>query len=142
MFEPSELGGELTFGCAAAELVRERLVGRRERQADGVDAVALAGRRRSIGKDVALVRAAAGADYLCPDHAIAGVANIFEMIGRERLGEAWPAGAALELGAPTKQGQAAEAASEDAGPLLVQEYPAKWRFGAMLEENMPLFVVE
>ena len=60
----------------------------------------------------------------------------------ERLGEARPAGAALELGAAVEQRQAAQAAGEHARPLLVEEYAAERRLGAMLEEDVLLLFGE
>src|SRR5690349_9677804 len=77
----------LSFGSAPAKLVGQRFAIGRKGKADRVDAVALAGRRRSVGKDVALVRPATRTDNLRPDHAVAGVGDIFEVIDRERLGE-------------------------------------------------------
>ena len=54
----------------------------------------------------------------------------------ERLGEARPAGAALELGAAVEQRQAAQPAGEDARPLLIEEDAAERRLGAMLEQDV------
>ena len=113
-----------------------------EREADRIDAIALAGRRRAVGEDVALVRAAAGADDLGADHAVAGVADGLEVPLGEGLGEARPAGAALELGAAVEQRQPAQPAGEHARPLLVEEDAAERRLGAMLEQHVLLFLVE
>src|SRR5215217_2377356 len=86
---PPKLGSGcgLPLGHAPSQLVRQRLAARREVQTYRVDAVALARRRRAVGEDMALVRPAARADDLGPDRAITGVADIFEMVGPERLGE-------------------------------------------------------
>ena len=135
----SSVGGII---LAAAELVGQRLARGREIEADRIDAIALAGRRRAVGEDMALVRAAAGADDLVADHAVAAVADSGEMPVGERLGEAWPAGAAFELGAAVEQRQAAQLAGEDAGALLVEEDAAERRLGAMVEEDVALFVAE
>ena len=54
----------LTFGSTPPELVGQRLAIDGEFERARVDAIALAGRRRAVGEDVALVRAAAGADDL------------------------------------------------------------------------------
>src|SRR6185369_12025268 len=121
------------FGSAAAELVGKRLVSGRKIEADRVNAVALARRRRAVRENMTLMRPATGAYDLRPDHAVARVADIFQVISRERLGEARPAGPALELGAAVEKRQAAKAAGEGAGPLLVQEHAAERSFGAMLE---------
>ena len=125
-----------TFGCAAPELVGQPLTGGSEREAHRIDAIALSGRRRPIGEDMSLMRAAARADDLGPDHAVAGVADVFEVTFGERLREARPARAALELGAAMEQRKAAEAAGEDARPLFLKENAAKRRLGAMLEEDV------
>ncbi len=60
----------------------------------------------------------------------------------EWLGEARPAGAAFELGAAMEEREAAQSAGEDSGPLFLKEDAAEWRLGAMLEQDMALFVVE
>src|SRR5690606_18099139 len=107
-----------------------------------VDAIALACRRRAVGEDVALVRTAAGADDLGADHAVAGVADILEMAGGKRLGEARPAGAALELRAAVEQRQAAQPAGVGACALLGQEHPAERRLGAVLEQHVAFLLPE
>jgi hypothetical protein len=53
------------------KLVGERITLGRELERARVDAVAQAGRRRAVGKDVTLMGAAARADDLCPDRAVA-----------------------------------------------------------------------
>jgi hypothetical protein len=60
----------------------------------------------------------------------------------ERLGEARPACAAVELGASVEERKAAQAARENARTLLVKEDAAKGRFGAMLQKDMPLLVAQ
>src|SRR4029079_13487415 len=108
-----------------------RLLGRGEIQADRIDAIALARGRRPVRKHMALMRPAACADDLGADHPIAGVLDIFEVIGAERLGEARPTRSAFEFRAAFEQGNPAQPAREDAGTLLIEEYAAKRRFGAM-----------
>src|SRR5438477_1507923 len=130
------------FGSAAAELVGQPLARRREVETDRVDAKALAGRRRAVGEDMALVTAAAGADDLGSDHTVAGVADRLQMSLGERLGEARPTGAALELGAAMEQRQPAQATGEHARPLFVEEYAAERRLGAMLEQDALLLIAE
>ena len=67
---PGELGARLGLqvGLAASQGIGEGLVlgGKAERHR--IDTVALAGRRRAVGEDVALVAAAAGAHGLDPHH--------------------------------------------------------------------------
>ncbi len=82
---------------AAVQQVRERLALGGEGQGGGVDAVAQPRGRRAVGEDVALVAAAARADRLGAHHAVAGVADQLQVRQVVGLGEARPAGAALEL---------------------------------------------
>src|SRR5438270_8638549 len=130
------------FGCAAAELVGQPLACRGEIEADRIDAIALAGGRRSVVEHVALMRPAPCADDFRPAHAVARIADVFEMPLGERLSEARPSGAALELGPAVEQREAAQAAGENAEPLLVEEDATKRRFGAMLEQNVPFLIAE
>src|SRR5205085_3811082 len=87
----------LPLGRAPAELIGQRLALRRELEADRIDAIALAGRRRPVGEHMALVGAAASTHDLDPDHAVTGVADGLQMPLGEGCGEARPTGAALEL---------------------------------------------
>src|SRR5690349_11569183 len=87
-----------TLRRPTAELVRQFFTIWSETEADRIDAVSFTRRRRPIGKDVSLVGAAACADDLGANHAVAGVADRLQMILGERLREARPAGAALEFG--------------------------------------------
>ena len=135
----ARLRRRLAFRRAAAELVRQRLAGGREVEADRIDAIALSGRRRPIRENMALVRSASRADDLRPDHAVAGIANRIEMALGERLGEARPAGSALELGAAMEQGQPAQPAGKHALAFLVEEQAAERRLRPMLEQDVLLF---
>src|SRR4029079_11708539 len=131
-----------SFGRASAELVRKRFACRRELQANGVYAVTLACRRRAVGKDVALVRTASGANDLRANHAVARVADVLEMALAKWRGEARPACPALELRSSIEQGQAAQAAGEDAGSFLIQEHAAEGRFRSVLQKYMALLIAE
>src|SRR5579864_7130749 len=131
-----------SFGRTPAQLVGQPLAVRRERKADGVDAIALARRRRAIIEDMPLVSPASGADDLGPEHAVARVANVLQVIPGERLGEAGPAGAALEFRAAAEKRKPAQAAGEHPGALFVEEHAAERRLGAMFEKNVTLFIVE
>ena len=91
---------------------------------------------------MALVGAAAGADDLGPGHAVAGVGQILEMPLGERLGEAWPAGPALELRSALEQRQPAQPASVKPVALLVKEDAAEGGLGAMVEEDVAFFVAQ
>src|SRR3982751_493193 len=127
---------------AASELVGQRFALRCKIKTHGVDAIAFAGRWRAVWEDMALMAAAPSADDLRTHHAIAGVANIFEVIGRKWLSEARPPGATFELRAAVEQRQAAEPAGEHAGPLFVEEHAAERCLGAMLEQHLALFIVQ
>src|SRR5690606_27995382 len=82
-----------SLGCAAAEQVRERLAVGRESQGRRIQAVALAGWRRTVGKDMAEMAAAARADFLDAHHAVAEVAHVADVRRIEGGGETRPAGA-------------------------------------------------
>src|SRR6187549_2630060 len=60
---------------AAPKGVRQGFLVTNKLERDGVDAIALARGRRSVGEDVALVAVAAGAAGLDADHAVAGIAH-------------------------------------------------------------------
>src|SRR5205085_2667089 len=133
--------GWLALRRASAQFVRQRLVLGRELETDRIDAVALAGGRRAVIEDVALMRTAASADDFRPDHAVAGVADIFEMTLGKRLGEARPAGAAFELGTSVEQGKTAQPTGEDARALFVEADAAEGCLGAMLEQDVLFLLV-
>ena len=122
----------------ASQLVGQRLVGGGESQRHAVDAVTLAGRGRAVGEDVALVPAAARADDLVADHAVAGVADRGQVAFGDRRGEARPARPAVELLARAEQRQPAQPAGVDALPLVIGEDAAERRLGAMLEQDVAL----
>jgi hypothetical protein len=65
-----------------------------------------------------------------------------QVLGKERSGEAWPASAAVEFCATPEQGQAAQPAGVQSVAFLVHEHTAKWRFLAVIEEEMTLFFAE
>src|SRR5262245_46628365 len=109
------------FGRSPFQLVRQLLPICRERQRHRVDAIAIARRRRAVREDMALVRAAAGANDLGPHHAIAGIANLSQIPVGERSRETGPARAALELGASPEQGQPTHATRVYTRPLLREE---------------------
>src|SRR6476659_9365311 len=106
-----------------------------------VHAVALAGRARAVGEDVAEMAAALGARHLGADHAVAGVARGLDrlVLGRPERG---PAGAALVLGVGIEQRLAAAGAAEDALALLVVQRAGERTLGAVLAQHMVLQGVE
>src|SRR6185295_19515112 len=70
---------DFPFGRAAPQLVGKRLSLGCELKADRIDAIAFAGRWRTVRKHVALVSAAAGADELGPDHPVAAALDILQV---------------------------------------------------------------
>src|SRR5262249_20258879 len=69
----------LALRGAAAELVGQWLAFGRKVQRHGVDAVAQARRRRTVGEHVPLVAAAAGAKELCTHHAVTRIALLTQV---------------------------------------------------------------
>src|SRR5437899_3054581 len=122
------LGGRVGLGRLA----------RHERERGGVEAVAAAGRRRSIGEDVTEVPVAATAPDLDALHPVRAVVQGGEVLRIERLVERRPAGPGLELRARPEQRQAAEPAGVHAGLFVVQQAAAKWRLGAVIEQHAAL----
>ena len=66
-------------------------------EACGIEAIPLAGRRRAVGEDVALVAAAAGAANFDTTHSVGIVFDICEMLFVKRCVERRPAGAGVKL---------------------------------------------
>src|SRR5947209_6055798 len=85
----------------------------------GVDAVPQAGRRRTVGEDVAEVAAAPAARHLGPEHPIAPVLVLLDLALGERPGEARPAAAGVELRVRGEELLPAAGASIHAGVLRV-----------------------
>src|SRR3569623_3300944 len=121
--------------------LRERgsgvLLRRMEVQRHAVDAIAEAGRRRTIGEDVAEMAAAGGAMDFRAGHEEAAVGG---RLGRawDRVVEARPAGAALELQLALEQRRVAAGAGEGAGPLLVQQRATAGALGPVLAHDVKL----
>src|SRR5688572_31215330 len=78
----------LSLRRAASQLVRQRLVARRELERDRVDAVAQPGGRWAVRENMPLMAAASGAEQLAADYPVAGVALCLEMLFIEWRGEA------------------------------------------------------
>lgn len=57
---------------------------------------------------------------------------------RDRLEEARPAGAALELGVGTEPGCAGDGVDEDAGTVLIKVRAGEGLLGPLLEGDLPL----
>src|SRR5437762_8678665 len=106
-----------------------------------VHAVALAGRRRAVGKDVAEMAAALGAVHLGAAHEEAAVGRCAHGAG-QRLPERGPARAAFELGAGIEQRRAAAGAAEGALALLLIERAGAGALGAVLAQHLVLLRIE
>src|SRR5690349_18265280 len=92
-----------------------------------VHAVAQPGRPGPVVEDVAEVSAAAPAVHFGAQHAERAVAALGHSV-RQRLPEARPAGAAVELGSRREQLELAAGADEPAGPVLVVQRAREWAF--------------
>src|SRR5689334_11728851 len=68
-----------------------------ELQRGGVHAVALMRRRWAVRKHMSEVAVAARATRLGPHHPVRAVDDLADMLGVDRLEEAWPARAGLEF---------------------------------------------
>src|SRR5205085_8438738 len=108
-----------------------------EYQGVAVHAVAQSGRLRPVVEDVPEVAAAAAAVDFGPQHAEGAVFGLADGV-IERLIEARPAGAALELGLRGEQRQVAAGAGEDALAMLVEERARTRPFSALLAQDIIL----
>src|SRR3989344_1007300 len=101
---------------------------------DRIDAVALAGGRRTIVEDVPEMRSAAGADDFRAIHAIRGV--FFERDrARECLIERRPTGTGIKFRVRYEECVAAGDAFEHALAFLFQEFPGKKRLCPLLAQD-------
>src|SRR3954466_6675162 len=107
----AQLPGPATIAGTKPSLGRGRRRGM-EDQPETVDAVAQSGRLRTVVEDVAEMAAAAPAMHLGAEHAVGAVLGLAD-IALDRLVEARPSRAALELGVGRKQRQVAAGAGED-----------------------------
>src|SRR5262245_27746479 len=102
-----------------------------------IDAVAQAGRRRAVGKHMPQMAAAAAAMHFGAQHAIAAVLGGFDRAVDWSV-EAWPAGAALELGLRREQRLVAGGANECARALFIEQRAAARPLGAVLAHDVIL----
>src|SRR5678810_939528 len=108
---------------------------RDELQREAVVAVALAGRRRAVVEEVALVAAAAHAVVFGARHDHL-VVDLEGHRARQRFPEARPAGAALKLGRGREQRQLAAGTDEAALALLVVERARARGLGAFEAKDL------
>src|SRR3989454_472900 len=92
---------------------------RDEAQRRGVDAVAQARRRRAVVEQVAQVGIRVRRADLGAHHEERPVRLLLDVLGLERLGEARPAGAGLELVERAEQRLSGDDVHVDAGPVIV-----------------------
>lgn len=78
------------------------------------------------------------ASNLGANHPVTDVLNVADMIGIERFEKTRPSGAGFELGGGSKQGQAAQTTTVHPILLIVEQAPAKGRFGPVVEHDPPL----
>ena len=110
--------------------VKRRSGFRLELQHRAVDAIALAGGRRTVGKDVTEMTAALRAVHFRPRHAVGAIDRLFERARMRRM-KAGPAGARLELGVVGEKLLPAAGARERAGALLGEQRAAAGPLGRM-----------
>src|SRR5271163_2802005 len=122
---------------AGRNLLARRRRGRMKYQRVAVHAVAQSGRLRPVIEDVAEVTATAAAVDFGPQHAEGPVFGLADGV-IERLVEARPASAALELGLRGKQRQVAAGASKGALAMFLQERARTRAFGALVAQNFVL----
>src|SRR5690348_16738554 len=122
------LAGRLSLRSVGDELERH-----------GVHAVAVSGRRRTVGKDVAEMAVATRAADLRAHHAVVRVADFAHVCGIERREETRPARAGLELAARLEQREAAQPADVGAGLVIVEQRAAEGALGAVIEKDPALF---
>src|SRR5438105_4219067 len=103
---------------------------RLEIQRDAIDAIAQMRGRWSVLEHVAKMAPAAAAMHFRARHPEAAIGRGLDR-ARNRIVEARPAGAALELGLGDEQRLFAARAGEGAGALLIVERAAAGRFRAM-----------
>ena len=104
--------------------------------------MALAGGRRAVGEDVALVAPAAGAVTLDADHAVAAVDLGRDAALLDGAREGGPTRARVELVAGVVERVAAAGAGVGAFPVLVPEVPGEGALGAFLAEDLELLLGE
>src|SRR5581483_326046 len=100
------------------------------------------GRLRAVIEDVAEVRAAAAALDLGADHAVARVLDLGDGVLVERLPEARPAGARLELGLGREERLPAADAAVGARVVVVPVSAGEGPLGALVARDLELLLRE
>src|SRR4051794_33294810 len=108
-----------------------------EHEAETVDAIAQAGRLRTVIEDVAEMAAATAAMHLGAQHAVGTVLGLAD-IALDRLIKARPAGAALEFGVGGKQRQVAAGAGAHALAMVLHQCGRSRSLGALIAQDLVL----
>src|SRR5690606_22439828 len=108
---------------------------RRELERSGIDAVAQAGRLRSVREHMPQVGVAAGAKRLDPAHAVAGVQRLVDAVLGQRLVKARPAATGFIFGVGTEQRRAAGHTAIDALGIVVVILAGERRLGAFFPHD-------
>ena len=109
-----------------------------ELQTDGVDAVAETGRSRTVRKNMAEMRTAAGAGDFRADHAVAAVFVFLDGIGRDGTRKAGPSASRIVFVAAVEKLCAAADASIDAITLEIVIFACKSGFRAFHPAHLEL----
>ena len=116
-----------------------RRFSRNKSERNRVQTVALAGRSRAIGEDVAEVTIATRTANFGTNHTVAIIDNIRDVFGIVRGEETRPARARFELRVRAKQWQIAQPTVINAHFFLLQQPAAKRRLGALVQQHATLF---
>src|SRR5829696_9153238 len=150
---PRSAGCGCQSGAVDADCRRGRLTNRTavetrapstrvEVEAAGIHAVALAGGPRAVREHMAEVTTTALADDLLAHHAVRDVALDLDRVGDQRLGEARPAGARVELGRRVEQLGTTTGAAVHAVVVTVPVLPGEGALGARLSQHLVLLGVQ
>src|SRR5258706_5727184 len=140
-------GGNLStlalFGDCSAQNRRRVRQGREilavdEDQRIRIDAEPQTRGTRAVVEHVAEMRRAAGAEDLGAPHPVAAVLPGDDVLGRDGLEEARPAGARVEFGLGGKKRKRAAHAGVDPVAFVVEEQAAESRFGALAARDLVL----
>src|ERR1017187_3540914 len=110
-----------------------------EAERGGVDAIALAGGRRAVGKQVAQMRVALAAQHLGALHEEALVGFGGDVLFRRRRGKARPSRAGIEFVAGKEQLRSAARAAVHTRFVIVPIAPSEGALGTLLARYRELF---
>src|ERR1700704_4321370 len=128
----------MPIGAANQTSVTSRRFLAVERERGGVDAEAIAGRRRSVGEHVAEVATALAATDLDTGHEMAVVAMERDGVGHRRFRKAGPPTARFELGVGAEERGLTRRAPIDAVVMAIPILAGEGPLGARLAEHFEL----